>query len=104
MRPFLDTFGLIRCRTRYGPIETNSILEDEIIPTSWENHFAILLPDISAYIPFSKRFLMQIHVSENCLSPQGIQEYCYNKFEFPGKTAAYVGIKNSVQNVTYNNN
>ena len=90
MRPFLDSFEIIRTRSRYGPIETNSILDFETIPKSWENHFAILLPEMSSYIPFTKRFLMQIHISENCLSPQGIQDYCYGKFEFPGKIAAFV--------------
>ena len=104
MRPFLDSFEIIRTRSRYGPIETNSILDFETIPKSWENHFAILLPEMSSYIPFTKRFLMQIHISENCLSPQGIQDYCYGKFEFPGKIAAYVRTKNSALSAIYNSN
>ena len=90
MRPFLDSFEIVRARTRYGPIEINSVLDFEKVPKSWENHFAILLPEMSSYIPFTKRFLMSVHLSENCLSPQMLQDYCYGRFDFPGKINAFI--------------
>ena len=86
MRPFLDSFQIIRARTRFGPIEINSVLDFEKIPKNMENHFQILLPSYESYVPFTKRFLDIIHLSEHCLSPQMLKNYCFGRFDFPGKT------------------
>ena len=93
MRPFLDSFQIIRARTRYGPIEINSVLDYEKIPENTENHFQILLPNFGSYVPFTKRFLDSIHLSEHCLSPQMLKNYCYGRFDFPGKNQAFISTK-----------
>ena len=93
MQPFLDSFKIIRARTRYGPIDVNSVLEYEKIPQNLENHFQILLPDRQSYVPFTKRFLDSIHLQENCLSPKMLENYCYSRFDMPGKIQAFINTK-----------
>ena len=58
-----------------------------------ENHFQILLPNFGSYVPFTKRFLDSIHLSEHCLSPQMLKKYCYGRFDFPGKNQAFIDTK-----------
>ena len=54
MRIFMDSFEILRCRTRYGPLETNSVLDFEKVPLKWENHFMILLQHTKSSIETNK--------------------------------------------------